>query len=712
MIQINRIINSNKLLIQEVNLMDQVKFQTKVQLQCNQSLICTYEDCDQISKHLCEQCIDENLHQHNFTNFNHIMDRKNLCLSILKNIKLHQKHSKLVNDWISQFKKIETKQDKYHNVLRDYQDLEVQYEQACPLKRNALLKVFNVIQQKLHLLQYQQICVKCFNEEEHNHQQMMQQILIGEQNIRQQMMDGQDLVINIIDSAFYCDCMKNWLFQKPDYKESKITEIKAIINGNITDQKKLNSLIVITNQTFNINKLQKLLLQALEFQQLQITSRNYYSRWHFQLEYSQKQSYDKIFFCELNPVLPQFIVSTCLSEYAFQEKDSNSLIVGDLQTQKIKKIQFLNKTIKIMKFSNNMRHFFCIDDRGYLLCYLSKNYKQLFQLNLHDAEIKAFLPIQNNEIITYAFNGELKITNLIKRKLVQKFIIFDDDDDDDEDNYDYFEYQDQMNHKPNCIEYDEKQKIIFLGDNQIRIRNRKNLHQKLDSEDQYDFSLTYQVQLIQNNTHLLSGDDLSLKQWSFDKGVLDCIDDYQIKAYKFLANDETQRIIIMGKCFFEVVDYKFDRVKIGNFDCSPKSYPLLGTKFQIDEQNQCYIIRISKGILNIQYLIRFSRNLKKSFMFGRLKINEQICKNNIFQYLIIKIHVLFKQIYHFNLQTNRDKIANIMILNYLQFHTQGCYESTWMIFKFYIIISLALLILLSNGNPENMISWSARTHKF
>lgn len=43
----------------------------------------------------------------------------------------------------------------------------------------------------------------------------------------------------------------------------------------------------------------------------------------------------------------------------------------------------------------------------------------------------------------------------------------------------------------------------------------------------------------------------------------------------------------MGKCFFEILDYNFKRLKLGNFDCHPSiknllilaPYSILGRKF-------------------------------------------------------------------------------------------------------------------------------------
>lgn len=74
-----------------------------------------------------------------------------------------------------------------------------------------------------------------------------------------------------------------------------------------------------------------------------------------------------------------------------------------------------------MKFSEDFNYLFCSDREGYLLCYATKNYKEIFHLKLHDIEILAFLPLLNNEIISYSLDGELKILNLISKKVLVKF---------------------------------------------------------------------------------------------------------------------------------------------------------------------------------------------------------------------------------------------------------------------------------------------------
>ncbi|KAM3147225.1 hypothetical protein pb186bvf_000941 [Paramecium bursaria] len=512
------------------------------------------------------------------------MNLNNLCSNILNNIKQHKAHCKQVNHWISQLKQIESKLDHAHNNLIEADEGEVEYGYACVVKRKALLKIFKDLQLKLPSIMYQQICVKCFNEQEHDHQEMVEQITQEEINIEQEIDDGQNLFFNQIDSNFIYNKLLIWVFQKPNYKVSKINQIKAVLDSLTIDREQLNQLILINNQTFNINKIQEYLKQNLEQQEQEFQWIDQQLQGNLKLNYLDKEQFDQTFICEPRSFLPQFLVCNYFQEYIFQDRKNNSLVVGDLQTQQIKLVLQVNKIMKIMKFSNDMQYFFCSDHEGWLICYHTKNYKQLFQLKLHKKPIKAFLHIRNNEIITYSFDGSVKITNLINLKVVLNLTIRD------QYQFDYFEYIEQMNDQPNCIEYDEKNKIIFLANSSIRMRNRIKLQSKFNQQNQ--FQGIYQLQLIQNNSQLLSAGIESLQLYKFDKGILDCINTHYLKAFKFLANDDSKRIIIMGKCFFEVLDYTFKTLKIGNFDCQLDFCETLGTKFQIDKQNQCYIIKI------------------------------------------------------------------------------------------------------------------------
>ncbi|KAM3147224.1 hypothetical protein pb186bvf_000940 [Paramecium bursaria] len=220
------------------------------------SMICTIEQCDQLSRYLCIICQNEKLHEHNQLDDKHIMNQRTLSNLILSKLFHHLSYQKHLNHCYSHLLRIS---DFDLSFIKYQENIFCKYQHASKTKKDMIECIINYLESNMNNTSPDFIFLSCFGSELFDHQKYIDRFNNEQSKINNDKQFLED----------FLRIIKQWLDEDQFYQQ-KVEEMQVLLssNNNSIEHNQLEKLVFLKNKSYNMGKFQqdlKLLLnQQLE----------------------------------------------------------------------------------------------------------------------------------------------------------------------------------------------------------------------------------------------------------------------------------------------------------------------------------------------------------------------------------------------------------------------------------------------------------------